>query len=221
MRRRTLALRAPFLLLLALLLTRLVFQSSLLKLLDVPISPVWVFLLVAAALVPALLASASPLPATLAVAVPVILASSYGASRLEWLKTLREFHLADAGLVAPDRLVVAVLALGLAWGMHVLDHGERLAASARERGIAAPEATAARAIVWSRGARAGGIALGIALVLGLLAIIATGILPAFVPAEGVSFIAPLAAATLLGVGALILLGVRKRGDPATADDGQE
>lgn len=222
MKARQIGQRVPFVLALAAALTWLVLQSSLLRLLQSDITPGawagWIYVGALLALTPALFAAGSPLPATLAVTTPVILAAAYGASHLEWLKTLKEFNLVEGPGFASGRLAVSLLALALAWGMHVLDAGARLGADARERGIDPAQADAARRVVWMRGARVGGLALAAALALGVIALVASAVFPGLLPAQGVSFIAPLAAAALLGVAALLVLGVRKKDAPPTADD---
>lgn len=214
MRGRLALVRLGPLALLALLGAALLSVSSLQRML--PLAPplplrllvLWLALL--AAFVPALLARGSPLPATLAVLVPVLVAASYSASRLDWLRTLKNFHLVDDA--GPDllRLALGALALLLAWGLHALDTAFRLRWRSRERGILPGQARAAFRVSLRRSGLAAAQALAGATGLALLVLLASWLGPRVLPVERMAFLAPLAAALLLAVAALLLVGVPKK-----------
>lgn len=189
-----------------------------------PVSPplplwlatLWVGLLLA--FVPALLARGSPLPATLAILVPVLAASAYGASRLDWLRTLKDFHLVDDAGPNLLRLGLAAVALLLAWGLHALDTAFRLRWRSRERGILPGQARAAFRVSLRRSGIAAAQALASAALLAALVLLAAWLGPRFLPVERMAFLAPLAAALLLGVAALLLVGVPRKAGTESADE---
>lgn len=219
MRARLALVRLGPLVALALLCGVLLLTSSLQRLVPAPPPPaVWLLVLAGASLVallPALLARGSPLPSTLAVVVPVLLAASYGAGRLDWLRTLKNFHLLEAG--GPDllRVGLGLLALLLAWGLHALDTSFRLRWRSQERGIPPAQARAAARAVLRRGGLHALLALAGAVLLGGVVLLAALVGPALLPVERMAFLAPLAAGLLLLVAALLLVGVPRK---ASADE---
>lgn len=215
MKARVILLRAPFALLLAVLILLLVRSSSLLTLVPVDI-PGSLFLgaglaLALLLLLPAVFAGGSPLPATLAVLVPVLALSSYGASRLDWLRVLKDFGVAEAATVMPMRLALALGALLLAWAMHATDLAMRLRWRALERGIPAPQAQAATGASLRRTATTAALALaGTLALLGIA--LAAGLLSTVLPVSRAAFAAPLIAAALLVGAALWLAGGARDAD---------
>src|SRR5207247_1998004 len=81
---------------------------------------------------PALFATRSPLPAALAVTVPVLAAASYDQSRLDWLRTLKDFGVAKPIGANLFRVAVELATLVLCFALHAADHAVRLRASALE-----------------------------------------------------------------------------------------
>lgn len=203
--------RAPILLALVALLTLLATTSSLTRLLPEGPWPIWFLLGSAALLLPALLARDTPLPAAALVVVPVLAAASYGASRLDWLRVLKDFGVAEAGAMHLPRLGLAALALLLLWTLHATDLAVRMRLRAIERGIAPAEAAEAAL----RSARASALAGGLALAgaAGLLAVGVAGLqLSAVFPSERAALAAPLLAAGLLVAAALWLARGERAGD---------
>jgi hypothetical protein len=161
-------------------------------------------------LAPALLTRGSPLPATLLVLVPVLALASYGESRLDWLRTLKDFGIAEDTGPSLLRLGLGFLALALAWILHVLDTSFRLRWRSVERGIPPAQARAAWRVTLRRGARNGAMALGGALALALVVLGSAMLGPDLLPVGRMAFLAPLLAALLLVVGALLLVGVPRK-----------
>lgn len=206
---RLLAARAPFVLALAAVLALLLARSSLARMLPFALTGVaslWLALAIAAALLPALLARDSPAPAAAFVTVPALAVAAYGASRLDWLRLLKDFGVAEARPIDPARLLLGALALALLWGLHAADTATRLRERAVERGIARAEADRASRRVLLRTGQA--LALALAGALGLLGLALVGVsLGDLVPTERGAFVVPLAAAALL-VGAAVYLARR-------------
>lgn len=206
MNARILAARAPFTVALAIVLGFLLSRSSLTRMLPFAtdgIVWIWIVLALALALAPALVARDTPLPATALVVVPTLAASSYGASRLDWLRVLKDFGVAEGSPVDFLRLLVAALALVLAWALHAVDLSVRLRERAIERGIARPQAQAAARRSLSRSVEALGLALAGAA--GLLVVALVGVqIGRFVPTERGAFVVPLLAAALLAGAAVYL-----------------
>lgn len=208
---RVLMARAPLLALLATILATLLWQSSLLRLLPegLPLVPgaLWTLLGVALLLVPALLARRSPLPATLAVVVPVLALASYGAGRLDWLRTLKDFGVQDAEPFRLGRFLLSLAALAVAYALHAADLAVRLRDRGVERGIPpgqakdAARATLARNGAAATAAAAGAGALAAIAVVGLRLGEATGV-------ERLAFVAPLVAVALLALAAFLLVAER-------------
>lgn len=215
MRLRVVLLRAPGLLLLAALLALLLLGSSLTRLLPIGVAPLpwgaWAWLALAALLLPACLARGSPLPAALAVTIPALALALYGDSRLDWLKTLKDFGVTDSG-TSFTRVGLCLAALVLVWAIHVLDHAARLRASAESRGVPAGQARVAQRVALRRGASVGAAALGATLVLGALAFLAAEIGPLVLPVGKVAFVAPLLAAGLLALASFLVAGRRNAAD---------
>ncbi|MFA5862288.1 MAG: hypothetical protein WDA16_11400 [Candidatus Thermoplasmatota archaeon] len=207
MRLRAIAVRVPFLLALAAVLALLLSMSSLLRL--VPAPPTRIALLAAPTflilLVPAVLTQRSPLPAALVITVPVLAAAAYDDSRLDWLRTLKDFDVANAS-AGPNwaRLSLSIGTLLLVWGMHAVDNALRLRWSAIERGIVVPQASAAARVALGAGARIAAVALGGTLIVGALTWGAS-----FLDADALfggrsSLIAPLVAVGLIAAAAVLL-----------------
>ena len=200
MNARQVLLRAPFVLALALVLTFLGAGSTLAKLLPIDLATfpgaLWLFLALVAALTPAWLAREAPLPYAALAVVPVLAAGAYGASRLDWLRVLKDFDVAEENALSPLRLALGVVALALLWALHAADLAMRLRERAVERGIEAEQAAAASQRVVRRSAEASGIAL--AGTLGLVLVGIGGIyLGTIVPTERAALVAPLVAALVL------------------------
>lgn len=193
--------RLPMLLALAGLLTWLVLGSSLaslVSLLPSPPSPLgaWVLAALVLAFVPALVARASPLPATLAVVVPALVLASYGAGRIDWLRVLKDFGVQEKGAIDLLRLLMGALAVLLAWAIHVADMAVRLKERSAARGVPEDQTGSATRIVLRDGAVGAGLALACAAGVALLAFagVAIGDLGA---ASKAAFVAPVLAAVLL------------------------
>ena len=214
MRGRLALARAGPLLVLALLGATLLLTSSLQRLLPVPLAPLpWLPLLalgLLGALLPALLTRGSPLPAALVVLVPVLAAASYGESRLDWLRTLKDFGVAEEQGPSLARLGLGFAALAAAWALHVVDTSLRLRWRSVDRGIPAAQARAASRVSLRRGALVGAMALGGALLTAVLVLGAALVGPLVLPVERMSFLAPLLAALLLAAAALLLVGVPRK-----------
>lgn len=213
MRMRLALVRAPVLALLAATCGLLLLMSSLTRFVPLPPSFVgWLLgtLGVLVLLAPALLARGSPLPAALAVVVPTLAAASYGASRLDWLRTLKDFGLEeDEGLLLP-RMGLALLALLLAWLLHATDVASRLRWRSEARGILPAQARAAQKASLRRGLLHAGLALGGTLLAGGLLLGSAILGPRLLPVGKMAFVAPLLAALLLAAAALFLVGVPRR-----------
>ena len=203
---RVYSMRLPLVAGLALVLALLLARSSLARLLPFSVGGIvwaWLILGLFAALLPALFARDTPLPAAAVVTVPALAVASYGASRLDWLRVLKDFGVAETGAIDFARLALGALALVLLWMLHALDLSTRLKLRAIERGIEAPQATSAGARALTRSAQALGLALAGAA--GLLVVALVGIqIGAVVPTERGAFVVPLVAAALL-VGAAVYL----------------
>lgn len=206
-----LGVRAAVLVPLVGILTALLVGSSLTGLLPFPLLGLPLVALagiVLLAFLPALLARGSPLPAAAFVTVPALAASSYGASRLDWLRLLKDFGVSEANPWSPLRLALGAIAVTLLLTLHLVDYSLRLRARAIERGIDERQAGAAA----SRAARRNGIALAVAVLgaAGLLGVALAGLqLGKLVPTERGAFVVPLVAAALL-VGAALLLARPRR-----------
>lgn len=213
MNARVVAVRAPFAAALAILLAILLGTSSLTRFLPFAyvLAPVgfYVALGLLVALVPALLARGSPLPATLAIVVPALTASAYGASRLDWLRLLKDFGVAEESALSPLRLALSLLALLLAWAMHAADLAARLRWRSRERGAPPEHADAAARIALLRGAQAAALATGGALALLGVALVGA-LLARVLPVARAAFVAPLLAALLLAAAGAYLAAGRER-----------
>lgn len=217
-RARLLATRAVPLAALALLSTVLLLGSTLWALLPTRPPGALVLALVALLYVPALLTRATPLPATLAVLVPVLAAGSYGQSRLDWLRLLKDFDVTQQD-PTPDvlRMVLSLVALLLVWALHVVDHATRLRAHALQRGVDPREADGAARLVVRVGALRALVALAATLLLALVAGAAWLARAERLLAGRAALLAPLVAALLIAGGALALARhERKSGAAATA-----
>ena len=211
MNARVLAARAPFLLALTLVLALLLARSSLTRMLPFAVGGVvWLWLIggLAIALLPALFARDTPLGAAALVVVPTLATSSYGASRLDWLRLLKDFGVAEDAPVDWLRLALGAIALALLWALHAFDMATRLRERAIERGIERAQADAARGRILARGSQALGLA--IAGAGGLLALALVGIrVGEALPVQRGAFVVPLIAAALL-VGAAVYLARPER-----------
>lgn len=186
--------------------------SSLWLLLPSP-PPVWALLVGLLLLyAPALLTRRSPLPAALAVLVPVIAAASYDQSRLDWLRLLKDFGVTDTTGAGPSvvRVALSLLALLLVWALHVADHATRLRLRALERGLDAREARAASRLALRVGARRAALALGATLLLCAIVAAASFAQADRLLAGRAALVAPLVAAVLVA-GAAVLLARQGRG----------
>jgi hypothetical protein len=206
-RAQIVARRAPILLALAIALTAAGARSSLAKLLPLDITTLpglaWLFVAITLALIPALLTRATPLPAAAMVSVPVLVLASYGASRLDWLRVLKDFGVAETDAVDPLRLLLAIVAMLLLWALHATDSATRLRLRAIERGIDETQARAAASRTMDRTIQAGGLALAGAI--GLLIVGLLGLkLADLIPTERAALAAPLVAAGALVAAALYL-----------------
>lgn len=201
--------RLPFALVLAALLTALLAMSSLARFLPFALAGsalLWLGLALLAALAPAVLARGSPLPAALAVAVPALAAASYGASRLDWLRLLKDFGVAETSALSPLRLALGLLALLVAWAMHATDLSLRLRGRSLARGATPEQARAASRVALVRGAQAGALALAGGLALVGVALVGA-LLAKVLPVERAAFVAPLVAALVLAAaGAYLAAG---------------
>ena len=192
--------RVPLVLALALVLTGVALRSSLARMLPFPLAAfpalAWLFLGIVVAFVPALLARDTPLPAAAAITVPILAAGSYGASRLDWLRVLKDFGVSETSVIDAIRLLLAALALTLLWALHAADLATRMRARAVERGIDAGQAGEAAARTLRRNAEAAGIAM--AGSAGLLVVGLGGVaLGNALPTERAALVAPLLAAGIL------------------------
>lgn len=205
-------LRAPFLVAYALALTFLAFRSSLKQLLPFDATPwplgLYVFLGLLLGLLPSGFTRGSPLPGMLVVFVPVAAVGMYGASHLDWLRTLKDFSVASPAPPNLTRLALAAGALVLAWAAHAADTALRLRARLVERGVEAREASAAVRISLRRTRDAGlaGLA-GFAV----LALVGYGAYAAAPTLGRVTFLMPLLAAVGIAAAA-VLLGARSKGE---------
>lgn len=200
--------RAPLIALLAALLLALGLQSSLLRLVPADLGAFPLNLLVYAGLVllllPALLTRGSPLPASIAVSLPIVTLAAYGESKLDWLRTLKDFGVAEAGGSSFPRLVLAVLVLVLLWTLHAVDFALRLRWRALERGVPPDQANGAAIASLGRSAAAGGFALAATAGLGL-AVFWSAALGGTLGLAGLAFVVPLVATALVGLGGYMLV----------------
>lgn len=206
MNARLLAARAPLIVGLVVVLALLLARSSLTRMLPFGIGGVvwlWLMIALAIALLPALLARDSPLPAAALLVVPSLAVASYGASRLDWLRLLKDFGVAEAGPMDAARLLLGAAALALLWALHAVDTATRLRDRAVERGIERPQADAARGRVLMRSGQALGVATLGAIGLLVLALVGTTIGNAISTERG-AFVVPLFAAALLVAAAIYL-----------------
>jgi hypothetical protein len=107
-------------------------------------------------------------------------------------------------------------ALLLAWLLHALDTAYRLRWRSVDRGIPPAQARAAWRVSLRRGALVGAMAAGGALVLSALVLGSALVGPLVLPVSRMAFLAPLLAALLLALGALLLVGVPRK-DAADGD----
>lgn len=203
--------RVPLLVALAFVLAVVALQSSLLRLVPVDLAA-WpfnllVFLGMLALLAPAAFSRGSPLPLAASVAVPVVMLGAYGESKLDWLRTLKDFGVAEDGTSVP-RLLWAAAALALLWALHVADFAWRLRERALARGIPAEHAEAASAAVVRRSLAAGGFALGVTALVAVVVLYGAA-LGALVDLGGFAFVVPLLATALVAIGAFVVV----RGSP--------
>lgn len=209
MKARLVLLRAPFALALALLLVLLARTSSLLRLVPFDVSGA-LFLagglgLAFLLLLPALLAAGSPLPATLAVIVPTLALAAYGSSRLDWLRVLKDFGVAEGAPLQPLRFGLALGILLLAWALHAVDLAFRLRWRGMDRGIPPVQAKAATLVSLRRTAATAGLAFAGTLAL-LVVALGASLLSGVLPVSRAAFLAPLLAAGLLvAVAALVTM----------------
>ncbi len=200
--------RAPFLALLALLLMLLGLRSSLLRLvpLDLGAFPLNALLFAALALLllPALLARGSPLPLATAVALPVVTLSAYGESKLDWLRTLKDFGVAETGGTSFARLGLALAVLVLLWALHATDFAARLRWRALSRGIPEEQANGAALASLARSGAATLFALAVTALLGA-AVFWSAALGDVLGLAGLAFVVPLAATALVGIGGYVLV----------------
>lgn len=212
MNARVLAVRAPMLLGLAVVLTLLLARSSLTRMLPFAVGGIvlaWILVALALLLIPALLTRDTPLLAAALVVVPVLATSAYGASRLDWLRVLKDFGVAEDTAIDAARIALGAAALLLLWALHAVDLAARMRTRAVERGIDAAQADAASTRIMLRCAQSGAIALvgaGGLLIVGLVGLQ----LGSLLPTGRAAFVVPLLAAALL-VGAAIHLA---RSEPA-------
>lgn len=213
MKLRLLVPRLALLLPLLLVLVALVMRSSLLRLVGAPGVLVLGYVAggLALALLPSLLASASPLPGTMAVIVPVLALASYDQSRLDWLRLLKDYEVAEPGAPSLVRLALALAALLLAWALHIMDASLRIRWSAEERQIPEGQGRVASRVVRAAGARAAGLALAGTALAGLLALAASRLDAALILGGRASLVAPLAAVALLAASAIALWRGRRGG----------
>lgn len=214
MKARVLLLRAPLLLGFALLLLALLATSSLLHLL--PFAPTlwpvgaWALLGLVLALLPALLVASSPLPPMLGVAVPVMFVASYANSRLDWLRLLKDFGVADPGGVSFARLALGLAVLLAAWGVHALDLAMRLRWRTLDRGIPQADADAVAQASLRASATAAAFALAGAAGLALVALLAQRVPLDALTSGRASLVAPLLAGLLVAAAAVGLAVERRR-----------
>lgn len=204
---RSLFSRAPFIAALAVLLALVSSQSTLATFLPLDIATfpgaVWLVLAILLALVPAWSARDTPLPAAALITVPLLAAGAYGASRLDWLRVLKDFDVTEPNAISFVRLALSALAVLALWGLHASDIAIRLRDRAIERGIARSQAAAASRRSMKRAAQAAGLALAGAS--GLLVIGIGGLwLAQLIPTERGALVAPLLATALLVAAALWL-----------------
>lgn len=201
MRGRIILARLPVVILLAIAMTILLARSSLVALLPVAPSLPWVFGGILLLLVPSLVARETPLPAATLILVPILAVSAYGAGRLDWLRVLKDFGVAEAGAIDPPRLALGATTILLLWALHAVDLATRLRSRAIARGIDAAQAGAAARRTLLRNMQAAGIALAGAI--GLLPVALLGLAAgARLPVERAALVAPLLAAAILAGAAI-------------------
>jgi len=199
--------RAPLLVALAFVLSFLVLGSSLTRLVPLDLAA-WpfnllVFLVVLGLLAPALLARGSPLPLAVAVALPLVTLAAYGESKLDWLRTLKDFGVSEGGVSAP-RLMLALLALALLWALHAIDFALRLRERALSRGVPEVQASLAFWMSVKRSGAAAGFALGVTALLAVLVLAAAALGDRF-DLGAFAFVVPLVATALVVAGAVVLI----------------
>lgn len=207
MRAKLAGLRAPLLVAHAALLTALVASSSLLRLFPLP--PGFLVaaagLVLAAALVPAALTRSTPVPAVLAITVPVLAIASYDQSRLDWLRLLKDYGIVAHGAEDWARFGLEAATLALVWALHVADHALRLRWDAVARGVPEAQARAAARVAMGAGGRVLGAALLGAAALGALAWGAAQVVDANLVLGGrAAIVAPLLAVGILAAAAIVL-----------------
>lgn len=209
-----LLLRAPLLVAFALLLLWLLSTSSLLRLLPFAPTPwpvgAWALGALLLALLPALLVTASPLPALLGVAVPVVFLASYANSRLDWLRILKDFGVADPGGVSLARVGLALAVLLAAWAIHAIDLAMRLRWRSLARGIPAGDADAAAQASARASATAAAFAFAGAAGLAVVALLAQRVPLDALTGGRAALVAPLLAGLLVAAAAVGLVVERRR-----------
>lgn len=202
-------LRAPFVVALALLLTVLLWHSALASLLPFALTPLpvglWVLLALLALLAPAFLAPGSPMPPMLVVLVPVAAVASYEQSHLDWLRTLKDFHVTNPGAPNVVRLSLEAAAVLVAWAAHATDLAARLRERLASRGVANAEARVA-----TNAAARRAFATASASVASFAGVVALGwLVVAVTPELGrVTFLMPVIAALLVALAAMLLTARR-------------
>ena len=215
-RTRIVVVRALPLAALAVLLALLLQASSLEHLLPAPL-PFPLLLAISALLVaPALFATRSPLPAALAVTVPVLAAASYDQSRLDWLRTLKDFGVAKPIGANLFRVAVELATLVLCFALHAADHAVRLRASALERGVPRGQARASMRLVLARSVEHGALAAGGAVLVGAIALATAPLDLAGILAGRAALLVPLVAIGLVAGAALLLMGTAR--DESSTDE---
>jgi hypothetical protein len=208
MRRTRILARLPILLALALVLLVLGLQSSLLRLIAIDLAqPPAIFVVFAGilvALLPALFARGTPLPAAIGLTLPIVTLADYGENKLDWLRTLKNFGVQDAAGASLPRLLLALAALILLAALHATDFAVRLRARGIERGIPRAQATQVATASLVRGAAAIGFALGVTVVLGALVLYAAGF-GETLQLGSASFLVPLLATALVAIGGFLLV----------------
>ncbi|MEA3202333.1 MAG: hypothetical protein QOE90_3761 [Thermoplasmata archaeon] len=210
-----LVVRVPLLAALVVLLDLLALRSSLLRLVPADLAaPPWAFALfggLALLLLPALLMRGSPLPAAVAIALPVVTLADYGENKLDWLRTLKDFGVVEGAGPSLPRLALALAVLALLWALHAGDFAWRLRERALARGIRPDEANGAALASLLRSAAAGGFALAVTLAVGALVLGAAAL--GDLGLGSAAFIVPLAATALVGIaGYLLVKGMRSPGN---------
>jgi hypothetical protein len=205
--------RAGPIALLAVLLATLVGSSSLLDLLPFAWTPFPLGAYAAGALLlallPSLLSARSPVPAALAIVVPILALAAYDESHLDWLRTLKNFGVTHPGAVGLARLALSFAALVLVWALHAADTAARLRASAIERGIPPAQARAAARASLRRTVAIGAAAAGASALIAGAALLAQRIDARLLLGGRASAAVPLVAIALVAGATLLVAAGRK------------